>query len=222
MKEGGGTFRARFGVERNGQTLLAEGSYSVGSEIKDGYPGVHPRRAQEARLGQGPHRAGDGRSSQRVGGDDIDTVSWSTDLSGGIQRVAIEHGCLPYGNAKARAIAWNLPDPVPVHREPIYTPRPDLVADVPDRGRMAGVPRAPIGAYPALQNAAVRCRISGFRADALPARFLTSPGRLVEYEGGGEETRSNPWLAELQQDMFVEINPADAAARGIETADGSG
>jgi formate dehydrogenase major subunit len=43
---------------------------------------------------------------------------------------------------------------------------------------------------------------------------LTS-GRLVEYEGGGEETRSNPWLAELQQDMFVEINTADAADRGI-------
>ena len=43
---------------------------------------------------------------------------------------------------------------------------------------------------------------------------LTS-GRLVEYEGGGEETRSNKWLAELQQDMFVEINPADASERGI-------
>jgi formate dehydrogenase major subunit len=37
----------------------------------------------------------------------------------------------------------------------------------------------------------------------------------VEYEGGGEETRSNRWLAELQQDMFVEINTRDAAARGI-------
>ncbi|HYF08194.1 MAG TPA: molybdopterin dinucleotide binding domain-containing protein, partial [Acetobacteraceae bacterium] len=37
----------------------------------------------------------------------------------------------------------------------------------------------------------------------------------VEYEGGGEETRSNKWLAELQQDMFVEINPRDAAARNI-------
>ena len=36
--------------------------------------------------------------------------------------------------------------------------------------------------------------------------ILTS-GRLVEYEGGGDESRSNPWLAELQQDMFVEINP---------------
>ena len=29
-------------------------------------------------------------------------------------------------------------------------------------------------------------------------------------EGGGDETRSNPWLAELQQDMFIEVNPRDA------------
>ncbi|MEY8837611.1 molybdopterin dinucleotide binding domain-containing protein, partial [Cribrihabitans sp. XS_ASV171] len=37
----------------------------------------------------------------------------------------------------------------------------------------------------------------------------------VEYEGGGDETRSNPWLAELQQDMFVEINPRDANNLGV-------
>jgi formate dehydrogenase major subunit len=45
--------------------------------------------------------------------------------------------------------------------------------------------------------------------------LVMTSGRLVEYEGGGEETRSNPWLAELQQDMFVEINPKDANDRGI-------
>ena len=45
--------------------------------------------------------------------------------------------------------------------------------------------------------------------------LILSSGRLVEYEGGGEETRSNKWLAELQQDMFIEINPADASERGI-------
>jgi formate dehydrogenase major subunit len=44
--------------------------------------------------------------------------------------------------------------------------------------------------------------------------ILTS-GRLVEYEGGGEETRSNRYLAELQQQMFIEINPAAANDRGI-------
>ncbi|MBY0431926.1 MAG: formate dehydrogenase, partial [Rhodospirillales bacterium] len=41
----------------------------------------------------------------------------------------------------------------------------------------------------------------------------------VEYEGGGEETRSNPWLAELQQDMFVEISVRDANNGGIRNGD---
>ncbi len=45
--------------------------------------------------------------------------------------------------------------------------------------------------------------------------LIMTSGRLVEYEGGGEETRSNPWLAELQQEMFVEINPVAANDRGI-------
>ena len=54
-------------------------------------------------------------------------TNWKTDLSGGIQRVAIEHGCAPFGNAKARAVVWTFPDPVPIHREPLYTPRRDLL-----------------------------------------------------------------------------------------------
>jgi formate dehydrogenase major subunit len=37
----------------------------------------------------------------------------------------------------------------------------------------------------------------------------------VEYEGGGDETRSNPWLAELQKDMFAEIHPVDANNHGM-------
>jgi formate dehydrogenase major subunit len=45
--------------------------------------------------------------------------------------------------------------------------------------------------------------------------IILTTGRIVEYEGGGEETRSNRWLAELQQAMYVEINTADAAARSI-------
>ncbi len=38
VMDGGSPFRARFGVERNGETLLAEGSYTEGSELTDGYP----------------------------------------------------------------------------------------------------------------------------------------------------------------------------------------
>ena len=49
--------------------------------------------------------------------------------------------------------------------------------------------------------------------------LIMTSGRLVEYEGGGDETRSNPWLAELQQEMFVEINPKAANDRGIRNGD---
>ena len=206
VKDGGGTFRARFGVERNGVSLLAEGSYSVGSEIRDGYPeftyGVLKKLGWDKDLTEA-ERA----TIARIGGNNPDAVGWAIDLSGGIIRVAIEHGCLPYGNAKARANAFGLPDPIPVHREPIYTPRPDLVAKYPTlpNARQFRVPNVGFD----VQKAAVEKGI----AKQFPLIFTS--GRLVEFEGGGEETRSNKWLAELQQDAFIEINPADAAERGI-------
>jgi formate dehydrogenase major subunit len=199
VAEGGLCFRARFGVERDGVNLLAEGSYPVGSEIKDGYPEF--TMAMLKKLGwDGDLTADEVSAIEAVAGDD---TNWKTDLSGGIQRVAIKHGCAPYGNAKARTIVWNFPDPVPTHREPLYTSRRDLVADYPtyeDR-RMYRLPIL----YKSIQD-------QDFSKDF--PMILTS-GRLVEYEGGGEETRSNPWLAELQQDMFVEINPVDANNLGI-------
>ena len=60
-----------------------------------------------------------------------DKTNWKVDLTGGIQRVAIKHGCAPFGNAKARAVVLTFPDPVPIHREPLYTNRRDLVPDYP-------------------------------------------------------------------------------------------
>jgi len=206
VKDGGGTFRARFGVEREGKTLLAEGSYSLGSEIKDGYPEV--TLGVLKKLGwDGDLTADELAVITKIGGATPDNVSWSIDLSGGIVRVCIAHGILPYGNAKARANAFGLPDPVPVHREPIYTSRPDLVAKYPTLPDFRSFRLTNIGGT--VQKRAVDLGV----VKKFPI-VLTS-GRLVEYEGGGEETRSNPWLAELQQDMFVEINPGDASARGI-------
>jgi formate dehydrogenase major subunit len=206
VKEGGGTFRARFGTERNGETLLAEDSFSKGSDLTDGYPeftlGVFKKLGWDKDL-----TADELATIRKIGGDKPDTVSWATDLSGGIQRVCLEHGVSPFGNGKARANAWNLPDPVPVHREPIYSPRPDLVAKYPTRPDERQFRMPNIGF--SVQKSAVERNV----AKDFPI-ILTS-GRLVEYEGGGEETRSNPWLAELQQDMFVEINTGDAAERGI-------
>jgi formate dehydrogenase major subunit len=123
----------------------------------------------------------------------------------------MKHGCIHYGNGKARANAFGLPDAVPVHREPIYSPRPDLVAKYPTLPSRREFRLPNIGFD--IQKANVDNKV----AEKYPI-VLTS-GRLVEYEGGGEESRSNKWLAELQQDAFIEINPADASNRGIK--DGS-
>ncbi len=206
VKDGGSTFRARFGVEYQGKTLLAEGSYTKDSEIKDGYPeftlGVLKKLGWDKDLTEAEMAV-----INKINPTAPDTVSWSIDLSGGIQRVCLDHGVCHYGNGKARANAWNLPDPIPVHREPIYTPRPDLVAKYPT------LPDAKQFRVPNIGFTVQKAAVEKGIAKEFP--IILSSGRLVEYEGGGEETRSNKWLAELQQDMFIEINPADADARGI-------
>ena len=194
VSEGGLTFRARFGVERDGESLLADGVYSKNSEIKDGYPEFTMQMLMD--LGwDGDLTAEERASIEAVAGPE---TNWKTDLSGGIQRVAIKHECAPFGNAKARTVVWNFPDPIPLHREPLYTSRRDLVKDYPtyEDKTFWRVPTL----YESIQK-------NDFSKE-FPI-ILTS-GRLVEYEGGGDETRSNPWLAELQQEMFIEVNPRDA------------
>ncbi len=194
VSQGGLTFRARFGVERDGENLLAEGVYSKNSEIKDGYPEFTMQMLMD--LGwDGDLTAEERASIEAVAGP---STNWKTDLSGGIQRVAIKHECAPFGNAKARAVVWNFPDPIPLHREPLYTSRRDLVPDYPtyEDKTFWRVPTL----YESIQQ-------KDFSKEF--PMILTS-GRLVEYEGGGDETRSNPWLAELQQEMFIEVNPRDA------------
>ena len=213
--DGGGVFRARFGVEReekrpDGSTvkvsLLADGSASKDSEIKDGYPeftlGVLKKLGWDKDLTEAEMAV-----INKVNPTTPDAVSWSLDLSGGVQRVALKHGCIPYGNGKARMNAFGLPDPIPVHREPIYTPRVDLVSKYPT------LPDAKQFRLPNIGFSVQKAAVEKGIAKQFP--LILSSGRLVEYEGGGEETRSNKWLAELQQDMFIEINPADAADRGI-------
>jgi len=199
VAEGGLTFRARFGVERDGVSLLADGSYSSGSEIKDGYPEFTADLLKK--LGWWDDLSADEKAA-------AEGKNWKTDLSGGIQRVAIKHGCAPFGNAKARAIVWTFPDPVPVHREPLYTNRRDLVEKYPTYEDRKSFWRLPT-------------RYASIQAKDYSQDYpiILTSGRLVEYEGGGDETRSNPWLAELQQDMFVEINPRDANNAGIKDGD---
>jgi formate dehydrogenase major subunit len=198
VMDGGGNFRANFGVERDGQSLLAaDGSYSKGAEITTGYPEFDHLLLKK--LGWWDDLT-DAEKAKAEG------KNWKTDLSGGIQRVAMMHGCHPFGNAKARAVVWNFPDPIPKHREPIYSTRPELVAKYPTHDDRKAFWRLPT-LFKSVQE----------KNKDVGKQFplILTTGRLVEYEGGGDETRSNRYLAELQQDMFIELNPAAANDRGI-------
>ena len=203
VMDGGGNFRANFGVEREGVDLLAgTGSHSKGADLTMGYPEFDHILLKKLgwweELTDAEKKAAEGKN-------------WKTDLSGGIIRVTMKnHGCHPFGNAKARAVVWNFPDPVPQHREPMYSTRPDLVAKYPTHDDKKAFWRLPT-LYKSVQD----------KNKDIGKTFplIMTSGRLVEYEGGGEETRSNPWLAELQQEMFVEINPRAANDRGIRNND---
>jgi formate dehydrogenase major subunit len=199
VMDGGGNFRANFGVEREGQSLLAgDGSHSKGADLTTGYPEFDHLLLKKlgwwSELTDDEKKAAEGKN-------------WKTDPSGAIIKVAMKnHGCHPFGNAKARAVVWNFPDPIPQHREPLYSTRPDLVAKYPTHDDKKAFWRMPT-LYKSVQE---KNKDIG---KTYP--LIMTSGRLVEFEGGGEETRSNPWLAELQQDMFVELNPKAANDRGI-------
>jgi formate dehydrogenase major subunit len=200
VMEGGGNFRALFGIEKDGVNLLAEdGSHPKGAEITTGHPQFD--HVLLKKLGWWDELTADEQK-------EAEGKTWANDLSGGIQRVAMKHGCHPFGNAKARAVVWNFPDAIPQHREPLFSPRPDMVEKYPTHDDVKVFWRLPT-LFKSIQQQAVK--------DGMHTKFplILTSGRLVEYEGGGEETRSNPWLAELMQDNFVEINPKSAADRGI-------
>ncbi len=205
VMEGGGNFRANFGVEKDGANLLAEdGSYSKGSDITTGYPEFDHLLLKK--LGWWDELT-DAEKIKAEG------KNWKNDSSGGIIRVAMKnHGCHPFGNAKARAVVWNFPDAVPIHREPLYGNRPDLMAKYPTHDDRKTLWRLPT-LYKSIQQENIAKKVH----EKFP--LVMTSGRLVEYEGGGEETRSNPWLAELQQETFIEINPKAAADRNIKNGD---
>jgi formate dehydrogenase major subunit len=199
MMDGGGCFRALFGMEKDGVNLLAEdGSHPKGADITTGHPQFD--HVLLKKLGWWDELSDEEKK-------EAEGKTWATDLSSGIIRVSMKnHGCHPWGNAKARAVVWNFPDGIPQHREALYSTRPDLVEKYPTHDDVKVLWRLPT-LFKSVQD-----KNKNIGKD-FPL-VLTS-GRLVEYEGGGEETRSNPWLAELMQENFVEINPKAAADRGV-------
>jgi formate dehydrogenase major subunit len=95
-----------------------------------------------------------------------------------------------------------LDGPMPTHYEPIESPVPNLL--YPD-----------VGANPA----AIRWnRPDNPVHDVGDPRYpcVMTTFRLTEHHTPGGMSRNLPWLNELQPEMFAEIDPVLAAARGIE------
>jgi len=118
----------------------------------------------------------------------------------------------PTGRGKARAVAWNFVDPVPVHREPIESPRPDLVEEWPANGEQNNFWRLD------QNNAAVQEDAMRNIDEAIPdnaRKMISTSGRQVEHQGGGAETRNNMLTADLQPHMYAEIHPNVAEDMGL-------
>ncbi len=186
VAEGGLPFRNRFGkvatYDMSGRVenqLAGEGSCNPGSEVQGGY--------EEFK-------------------DVVPGTNWKTDLSQKTIKEAIRRGMAPFGNARARCIVWTFPDQIPIHREPLHSPRQDLVEK-----------------YPTYKDKPNHYRIDT-RYETEQAKnpeffkeypFCLTTGRQVEHMGAGAETRSNKYLVELQPDMYAEIHPRAAYNLGI-------
>jgi formate dehydrogenase major subunit len=162
---------------RTEDLLAAPGVANPGSEVKGGYPEFK---------------------------DVVPGTNWKTDLSQKTLKEAIRRGMAPFGNARARCVVWNFPDQVPIHREPLHSPSPAMIAK-----------------YPTYADKPDHYRVfTRYRSEQKPDwvkeyPLILTTGRMVEYMGGGAETRSNKYLAELAPDMYAEINLVTANNLGV-------
>ncbi len=195
VKEGGMGFRNRFGLEHDGVDLLAgKGSAPKDSNNKDGYPEVTKANIEEVlkiKLTD--------EEKAKIG------ANWKVDKSNIIAEKCMEAGIAPYGNAKARAKVWGWADEIPKHREPLHSPRSDLVkeypsfADKPDHWRV--------------DTRYISEQTKQDWAKDFPINLVT--GRLVNMNGAGMENRASKYLAKLTPEMFCDINPDLAGRYGI-------
>lgn len=199
VAEGGMGFRNRFGLEHNGVSQLAAESVSIaGSKVKGGYPQITKENIEKVlsiTLSE--------TEKAQMGG------SWATDFSGLIQEKSREAGVCVYGNAKARTIVWEFPDPVPLHREPIHSPRWDLVAK-----------------YPTYEDQPKNFRVeTKFKSEQqkqdwskdFPTMLVSM--RVVNLSGAGMLERTSKYLSALTPEMFANIHPDLALKHGIRDRD---
>jgi formate dehydrogenase major subunit len=185
MMDGGGCFRANFGITKDGVSLLAaDGSHSKDSDITTGFPEfdhvLMKKLGWWSELTPEEQAAAEGKN-------------WKTDLSGGIQRVCmVNHNVHFWGNAKARAIVWNFPDGS-------RSTASRSTARVPTswRSTRATTTRRRSGGCRRSTRRCSRRRCRTRSSEKYPI-VLTS-GRLVEYEGGRRRDALQPVARELSR-----------------------
>lgn len=199
VNEGGMGFRNRFGLEHDGVSQLADDDVTVkASAVKGGYPeitkanieqvlGIQLTEAEKAKIG----------------------ANWKVDISGIIQEKCRAAGVAPYGNARARVKVWEFPDPIPKHREPIHSSRPDLVEK-----------------YPTYEDQKNNFRvdvkfISEQKAQEWAKDFPTMlvSMRVVNLSGAGMLERTSKYLSHITLEMFANIHPDLALEYGLRDGD---
>ncbi|MFW6458680.1 MAG: molybdopterin-dependent oxidoreductase [Halodesulfurarchaeum sp.] len=116
----------------------------------------------------------------------------------------------PTGRGRARARAWNLPDVVPIHREPVETPRNDLIDEYPNYDLQEDFYRLDLDNREAQTER--RDLVDDFD-------LVLTTGRQVEHMGGGATTRNTMGTANRAPMMYAEIHPNVANELAIETGE---
>jgi len=195
VAEGGMGFRNRFGLEHDGVSQLAGmGSAPKDSANPNGYPEITRDNIEEV---LGIKLTAD--EKKRIG------KNWKVDTSNIIAEKCMEAGVAPYGNARARAKVWTFPDQIPMHREPLHSPRADLAKKYPSYADKADHYR--------VDTKYVSKQTEKDWSKEFPINLVT--GRLVNMNGAGMENRASKYLAALTPEMFCEINPDLAGRMGI-------
>ena len=199
VNEGGMGFRNRFGLEHNGVSQIADESITLpGQKIKGGYPQITKDNIEQV--------LGITLTSEEK---EMMGASWSTDYSGLIQKYCREYGICGFGNARARAIVWEFIDQIPKHREPIHSPRWDLVQKYPTFPDQA-------------KNFRVETKyISEQTKKDWSKEFPTiiSSMRVVNLSGAGMLERTSKYLSAITPEMFCNVHPDLALKYGINDRD---
>ena len=184
VRNGGLGFRNNWGLEYEGTSLLA-GNAPLNSSINKGYPQITKDNIEQVlniKLSE--------EEKQKIGS------TWVFDDSDIIATKCMEKNIAPYGNGKARAYVWNFTDKIPLHREPLHSPRQDLVEKYPTFEDKKAFYRVDTK-FASIQKAKDYSK-------EFPLNLIT--GRLVNLNGAGMENRASMYLSRLTPEMFCEIN----------------